>query len=120
MEENVVFLLGVVEFMPLGPVITDSIRKYLAVVIKTAGRYRLLQLFRRLQFRARVLIPEREPSIGTGCCQSAMNGVKLDVVHGINILMICRPVRTVTFKREVILKKKIQFAIIRNHPLHLK
>jgi len=35
MKENVIFLLRVVELVTLGPIITDSIGKYLAIMIET-------------------------------------------------------------------------------------
>lgn len=52
MQENVVLLLRIVEFMPLGPVVTDSVGEDLTVVVEAASSNRLFHLLRGLEFGA--------------------------------------------------------------------
>lgn len=43
-QKNVVFLLWIIEFMTLWPIIAGSISKYIAIVVETTSRYWLVQL----------------------------------------------------------------------------
>ena len=52
MQENVVLLLRIVEFMPFGPVVTDSVGEDLTVVVEAASSNRLFHLLRGLEFES--------------------------------------------------------------------
>lgn len=41
-QEDVIFLLRIIKFMALGPVVAGSVGKYVSVVIEAAGRYGLI------------------------------------------------------------------------------
>lgn len=45
-QKNVVFLLWIIEFVTLGPIIAGSISKYIAIVVETTSRNWLVQLLR--------------------------------------------------------------------------
>ena len=64
----------------LGPIIGSSVGEYLALRVESAARDWLVELLRSLQLRASVFVPEREATVGTDCCESAVHRVKRNVV----------------------------------------
>ena len=72
MEENIILLLGVIEFMSLQWVVSHGVSKYLPVVVEANSCYRLFHCFQSLQFCTQVLVPEQKSTIRSHCqCQVA-------------------------------------------------
>lgn len=102
-QKYVSFLCRVVVFVTLGPVIANSVRKYLAVGIETTFRDRLFHGLRRFQFRSRIFIPETECTIWANSRQSAMDRMECDIVHCVDILVTTLTIHSVALECEIVL-----------------
>lgn len=104
-QKNIVLLLWVIVFVTLRPVITDGIREQLSPSTETTLSNWLFQLFRRLELSSGVFVPEAEASIRSDSGESAMVRVKRNVIYCEYVLKsIIGSVRSMTFKREVVLR----------------
>ena len=86
-QENVVFLLVVVELVPLAPVVRHRVREDLPVLVEGALSDGLLARLAGLELGASVLVPEGEPAVAAHGGQGAVHRVEGDVIDGEDILV---------------------------------
>ena len=78
-------VLGVVELVPLGPIVTNGISKQVSRRVELHGGDGVLAGLESLELRTVVLVPEDESSVATCGCESSVHGVESDVVEGVDL-----------------------------------
>ena len=87
----------------LRPIITDSVRENLAIIVESTTGDALLHGFTILQFGSSVFVPEAEPPVRTNSGQSAVCGVEFDVIDSVDFLVaVGRAVAAVALECEVV------------------
>ena len=86
-QEYIVFLLVVVELVPLAPVVRHRVREDLPVLVEGALSDRLLTWLAGLELGPGVLVPEGEPAVAAHGGQGAVHRVEGDVIDGEDILV---------------------------------
>ena len=89
-QEDVVFLLCVVELVAFAPIIRHSIGKDLPVLVEGGLGDGLLTRLASLQLGASVLVPEGEAAVRANSGEGAVHWVEGDVVHSKDILILKR------------------------------
>lgn len=84
MQHNLIRILRIIPRVPLGPIITDRIRKDISRLVECRADNRAADFGITLETVLGVLVPEVEGAVTTGSAERSVDGVERDCVDGVH------------------------------------